>query len=107
MAAVSSDYVRPNDVRVDIARLLIESGANVNAAQFVDGSTVLMLAAKSGLIEIVREMIERGALTGVRNAKRETARDIAARHCLEALPLFDEQRQNASFINSIIGMFRR
>ena len=46
--------------RADIARLLVERGANPNAAT-QKGHTALMFAAVDGHIDIARQLIEKGA----------------------------------------------
>jgi hypothetical protein len=46
---------------LEIALLLIEKGANVNAAGTDDGTTALMNASWKGHLEVVRELCKRGA----------------------------------------------
>ena len=44
-----------------IAQLLVERGANVNAARTTDGCTALMWASQSGHLGIAQLLVERGA----------------------------------------------
>ena len=45
---------------MDIARLLIEHGANINAKLY-DGTTALMLAVNRGDLDLVRFLVQKGA----------------------------------------------
>ena len=62
----------------DIARVLIDSGANVN---WIDGEgvTPLILASFKGHIELVRLLLDHGAKTSVRDQWDRTALDYALR----------------------------
>ena len=48
-------------VHLEIAQLLVEEGANVNAAKTDDGTTALMWASFKGHLEIVRLLLTSGA----------------------------------------------
>jgi uncharacterized protein len=60
----------------EIARSLIEAGAEVNAVQ-QDGVTPLQEAAANGNLELVQLLLERGANPSTRDAKQRTAADFA------------------------------
>jgi hypothetical protein len=62
---------------VDVARYLIEHGADVNG-RAVNGATPLMLAARSGQIEIAKLLIDKGADIDARNDSGLTAMVWAA-----------------------------
>lgn len=61
---------------VEITRLLIEKGADINA-RGQDGRTPLMIAAIKGYAEIVKLLIANGADVTIRSAKGETALSLA------------------------------
>ena len=64
--------------RFDIIRLLLESGARINAPGLnqsysgkLDGPTCLWYAAAAGMLDLVRELIDRGAnVDGIPDAKK-------------------------------------
>ena len=62
-----------------VARLLIENGAEVNAAT-VHGSTALMLAALSGQLKMVELLLANGSEVGAKTADGETALMLAAKN---------------------------
>lgn len=55
-----------------IIHLILEKGANPNQAD-IDGITPLMLAAKSGYLEVVKDLLETGADKNATNAFKMTA----------------------------------
>jgi len=61
---------------VQIARMLLEAGAPVNAAQ-QDGFTPLHAAAQNGQVDMVRLLLEHGADVNVVTRKHETPADLA------------------------------
>ena len=60
---IASRLVQPN---IDVFRLLLEHGVDVNAAAN-DGSTVLYEASAYGTPEVVRLLLKYGARVGMRN----------------------------------------
>jgi uncharacterized protein len=60
----------------EIARSLIDAGADVNAVQ-QDGVTPLHEAAANGNVELVQLLVSRGADTSARDGKGRTAVDFA------------------------------
>lgn len=68
---ISVDYINNDDApalilaaykgHLEIVRLLLNKGANVNAAQMFDGGTSLMIACWNGHLEIVDELLKNGA----------------------------------------------
>ena len=64
---------------VDLARMLIERGADVSA-QKEDGSTALHLASENGYVDLSRMLIERGADISAQNEDGLTALHLASRH---------------------------
>ncbi len=78
-----------------LARIkLVKAGLNVNAAN-VDGVTPLMLAAKSGSIRLVKELLARGA--------NPIATDIYNHNALDYLKRFVRGRK----LTTITGLLRR
>ena len=65
-----------NDGHTDIARLLIENGANVNI-QNDDGYTALMYATMMNNIDIVKLLLENGANVNIQNNRGSTALELA------------------------------
>ena len=63
-----------------IAQLLVERGANVNAARADNGNTALMLASEKGHLETVRFLLSRGASKTARNFEGKTAYALSAAH---------------------------
>ena len=61
----------------NLVRLLIESGANVNAKNG-DHETALMYAASKGQVEVVELLIKNGADVNATNANGQTAMVMAA-----------------------------
>lgn len=55
-----------NDIRIEMVKLLIKAGANVNCTD-VDGNTPLIHATLNGYTEIVRLLINAGANVNKRN----------------------------------------
>jgi RNA polymerase sigma factor (sigma-70 family) len=65
---------------VDITKLLIERGADVNGKQLKSMNTPLMLAAVASHLEVVNLLLEKGADVNMRNKSRETALKWAIRY---------------------------
>lgn len=61
---------------LEIARLLIERGIDVNAEQ-EGGFTPLQAAAQNGQLEMVELLLQHGANVGVQNKNGQTALDLA------------------------------
>ena len=73
----------------ELAKLLIDAGANINAASR-DGWTALMYAAACGNASAVKMLIDKGADVKVKNCKGKTALDIARERGLkEAIRLLE------------------
>ncbi len=62
---------------VQVAGLLIDSGADVNYRDQERGMTALMLAALLGETEVVRLLLDKGADIDAKNHDGETAQDVA------------------------------
>ena len=62
---------------MEIVRLLLDAGANVDAAN-KHGDTALILAACNGRMEIVRLLLDAGANVDAANTKGGTALTLAA-----------------------------
>jgi ankyrin repeat protein len=70
-------FILPDDSSsIEMAKLLINKGANINAKDS-KSRTPLMIAAEKGYIEIVKLLINRGADVNVRRHDGETALGIA------------------------------
>lgn len=63
--------------KTDMARILIDSGANINFRN-KDGSTALLSAAFFGRPEIVRLLLDAGADKSIKNKFGSTAYDVVA-----------------------------
>jgi len=59
------------------ARLLLERGADPNAATSITGATALIYAASNGDLELVRELLNRGARPDHKDQSGRTASDVA------------------------------
>ncbi|MHC4528164.1 MAG: ankyrin repeat domain-containing protein, partial [Planctomycetota bacterium] len=64
--------------QTEIAKLLIEKGADVNLREDVGGSTALLAAAFLGHTEIVEMLIDKGADVNARNLSSETPLDTVS-----------------------------
>ena len=73
--------------RLDIARYLIEHGADVSAANR-DGNTPLHTAAFLGRTEMVKLLIDKGASVTRRNLRRESPADVVSGPWNEGLEKF-------------------
>ena len=84
---------------VDIVKVLIENGANVNILDFEDFSTVLYRAAYTGHADIAKLLIQNGAHVNATMRYRETALHYAAEegHCDVAKVLL----QNGADVNAV------
>lgn len=67
---------------VDMVKLLVENGADVNAVS-QDGTTALMLAAQSEKLDVVNYLLEHGADANKKNAAGKTALDLATANKVE------------------------
>ena len=70
-----------SDKRIDIARLLIEYGADINATNKIFGTTALMKAARNGQKETVRMLLDAGADITPTDCFGYNALDLADAHC--------------------------
>jgi ankyrin repeat protein len=61
---------------------VLKAGADINDAD-PDGYTPLMYAANLGLVDTVKELLERGAKAGIRSRRGETAQSLAEKYGLE------------------------
>ncbi|CAJ0958096.1 unnamed protein product, partial [Mesorhabditis belari] len=59
-------------------RLIIESGANLNVQESLQGNTALHLAAQERNFTAIRELLDAGADATIKNKQHETPMDIAA-----------------------------
>ena len=85
---------------LDIARLLIEKGADINIKN-KDGNTVLMIASKEGHIEIVNLLIEKGADINITNKDGNTALMIAClKEHLDVANVFIKKGDDLSKVNN-------
>ncbi|KAK7423684.1 hypothetical protein QQX98_000874 [Neonectria punicea] len=62
---------------VELVKLLIERGGDVNHQWRRDGNTAVSVAASKGNIGVVRVLVDAGADVGVKNKMGETALDVA------------------------------
>ena len=67
---------------LECAKALLGAGADINK-QDNSGRTPLMLAANNGKIEVVRELLKRGAKKELKNNDGETAYDMKFRNTAE------------------------
>ena len=71
MLAASNDHA-------DVARLLLEYGANINRVETTNGWTALIWAAKRGHTKSVQLLLEHGADSSIRDNNGLTAFDWAS-----------------------------
>lgn len=71
--------------RLEIIKLLMKGGANINHQMEEDGEneTALMWAARHGQLEAVKLLVEKGADVNIKNSYQETALSIAASNAHE------------------------
>ena len=62
---------------MDIIRLLVDKGSDVNAVSN-DGTSALMLAAQNEKLDVVEYLLQKGAKADHKNALGKTAYDFAA-----------------------------
>lgn len=62
---------------LNTARLLLESGANINAQSPLNGTTALIEAASLGDPKIVALLLDKGADPQLKNKNNQTALDVA------------------------------
>lgn len=80
---------------IDICKLLLSRGADVNSNEHDHGYTALMFAALSGKAELCRLLLRHGAKTDRRNKVGRTAGEMAA---------FTGQHQCVSTINNYVDL---
>ena len=73
---------------IEVAKALIEAGANVNFRN-KDGSTALITAAFFGRIEIVKALLEAGADKDIRNKDGGTALESVSGSFKEVKDVYD------------------
>ena len=64
---------------LECAKALLGAGADINKLMN-DGHTPLMVAANNGNIEVVRELLKRGAKKELKNQHGDTAYDYAHKY---------------------------
>ena len=69
---------------LECAKALLGAGADINK-QANGGSTPLMIAAYNGKIEVVRELLKRGAKKELKNNSGKTAYDLTSNEEIKAL----------------------
>ena len=69
---------------LECAKALLGAGADINK-QKNGGVTPLMCAANNGKIEVVRELLKRGAKKGLKNEDGETVYDQTSNEEIKAL----------------------
>lgn len=82
------DAARNNDL--ELAKLLIEKGADVNAKEW-DGSTPLHVVAFNGSLEFAKLLIEKGADVNCKDKNAFTPLHLAADDKLEVIELLIEK----------------
>ena len=74
-------HMAAQESQLEVVQLLIESGADKDAAATDDRATALCIAAKKGHSEVVLLLLEAGTDKDAANAKGVTALHIAAKNC--------------------------
>lgn len=78
---------------LEIVKLLIDAGSDVNAQQLYDRCTALMDAVSGGHLEIVKVLIEAGAKVDMLSTQGDTAETIAQYNkCKEILEYLESYR---------------
>ncbi len=62
---------------LDIVKILLDAGVDVNARQLTDGFTALMNAVAGGHLGVVRTLVEAGARVNMQSFQGDTAENIA------------------------------
>ena len=75
---VSALHLASRDGHAEVARVLLEHGADVNA-QARDGQTALHRASRIGQVEIVRMLLKHGASTSAGDADKSTPLHLASK----------------------------
>lgn len=94
-------HVAINKGHVLIAKELVKSGANVNAASLDSGLRCLEMAAKSGNLAIVEELVKGGAVVNINNVSTSLFCAAAEGHYSCALYLLKQGANPNNGINNL------
>ena len=88
----------------EISKLLLENGANVDAANFEDGTTSLMNSSYNNDIKTTKLLLESNANPNLGNKYGDTALHMACRQgYLEIVKLLLEHNANLDIENRFVG----
>ena len=73
LSIITQDRYKDRDDEPDIVKLMIESGANVNARDHCDGYSAIFRVVRNGSIETLRILIEAGADVNAKDIDNSTA----------------------------------
>ncbi|XP_038164466.1 LOW QUALITY PROTEIN: ankyrin repeat and EF-hand domain-containing protein 1a [Cyprinodon tularosa] len=88
------------DERTPLCLILLDAGANPDAADEGTGMTALMEAARVGSLQVVREILRRGGNPNALDRRRNNAVHYAAKSgCFEVIPVLSAFGADLSVIN--------
>ena len=70
---------------VEVIKLILDAGANINAANVNQENTALHLAALKGNDKVVQYLISRGARVDIKNKLGKTAGEVGPRHTTDLI----------------------